>query len=45
MSDLSALLAKIPDDLKPLVAIGIGALMLVFLVMFHGAGLHLSRAA
>ena len=41
MPDLSALLAKIPDDLKPLVALGIGALMLVFIVMFHGVGLHL----
>ena len=41
MPDLSSLLAKIPDDLKPLVALGIGAVMLVFLVMFHGAGLHL----
>jgi hypothetical protein len=41
MPDLSALLVKIPDDLKPMVALGIGALILVFLVMFHGAGLHL----
>ena len=41
MPDLSSLLVKIPDDLKPLVALGIGAVMLVFLVMFHGAGLHL----
>ena len=41
MPDLSALLANIPDDLKPLVALGIGASMLVFIVMFHGAGLHL----
>jgi len=41
MLDLSSLLAKIPDDIKPLVALGIGAFMLVFLVMFHGAGLHL----
>jgi signal transduction histidine kinase len=41
MPDLSSLLAKIPDDLKPLAALGIGAVMLVFLVLFHGAGLHL----
>ena len=41
MPDLSSLLAKIPDDLKPLAALGVGAVMLVFLVMFHGAGLHL----
>lgn len=41
MPDFSSLLAKIPDDLKPLAALGIGAVMLVFLVMFHGAGLHL----
>ena len=41
MPDPSSLLAEIPDDLKPLVALGIGAVMLVFLVMFHGAGLHL----
>lgn len=40
MPDLSSLLAKIPDDLKPLAALGVGAVMLVFLVMFHGAGLH-----
>ena len=41
MPDLSELLVEIPDELKPLAALGIGALMLVFLVMFHGAGLHL----
>ena len=40
MSDISALLAKIPDEFKPLAALGIGAFMLVFLVLFHGAGLH-----
>jgi len=30
MPDLSELLANIPDDIKRLVALGIGALMLVF---------------
>ena len=40
MRDLPALLAKIPDDFKPAVAICIGAFILVFLVLLHGAGLH-----
>lgn len=40
MPDISALLAKIPDELKPMVALGIGAFILVCLVLFHGAGLH-----
>jgi hypothetical protein len=40
MPDVSAFLAKIPDDFKPMVALGIGAFMLVFLVLLHGAGLH-----
>lgn len=40
MSDLVALLSAVPDDVKPLAALGIGAMVLVFLVMFHGAGLH-----
>lgn len=40
MPDLSALLAKIPDEYKPVAALGIGACMLVFLVLLHGAGLH-----
>ncbi|HMD10380.1 MAG TPA: potassium channel family protein [Candidatus Acidoferrum sp.] len=40
MPDLSALLAKIPDEYKPIAALGIGACMLVFLVLLHGAGLH-----
>jgi Ion channel len=40
MSDLSALLAKIPDEYKPVAALGIGAAVLVFLVLLHGAGLH-----
>jgi hypothetical protein len=40
MPHLSALLAKIPDEFKPLAALGIGACMLVFLVLLHGTGLH-----
>jgi hypothetical protein len=40
MIDIPGLLAKIPDHLKPMAAIGIGALMLVFIVFIHGAGLH-----
>jgi Ion channel len=40
MTDIPALLAKIPDDFKPMAAIGIGAIMLVFIVLLHGAGLH-----
>jgi hypothetical protein len=40
MPDLSALLAKIPDEYKPIAALGIGAFMLVILVLVHGAGLH-----
>ncbi len=40
MSDLSSLLREIPDEFKPLAALGIGALILVGLVLFHGAGLH-----
>jgi len=45
MPDLSVFLVKIPDDLKPITALGIGALMLVFVVMFHGAGPPISLAA
>ena len=40
MPDLSALLAKIPDEFKPMAALGIGAFVLVILVLLHGAGLH-----
>lgn len=40
MPHLSALLAKIPDEFKPMAALGIGAFMLVFLVLLHGTGLH-----
>jgi hypothetical protein len=40
MTDIPALLAKIPDEFKPMAAIGIGAIMLIFIVLLHGAGLH-----
>jgi hypothetical protein len=40
LPSLSWLLLKIPDEFKPWAAIGIGALMLVILVLFHGVGLH-----
>ena len=40
MHDLSSLLHEIPDEFKPWAALGIGAVILVGLVMFHGAGLH-----
>jgi hypothetical protein len=40
MTDIPALLARIPDEFKPMAAIGIGAVMLVFIVLLHGAGLH-----
>ncbi len=37
---LGSLLGKIPDDWRPLAAVGVGSLMLVAVVVFHGAGLH-----
>lgn len=40
MPNLSSLLLKIPDEFKPMAAIGIGSLLLVILVLFHGIGLH-----
>lgn len=40
MPSLSSLLLKIPDEFKPMAAIGIGSLLLVMLVLFHGIGLH-----
>jgi hypothetical protein len=40
MTDIPALLARIPDEFKPMAAIGIGAFMLVLIVLLHGAGLH-----
>jgi hypothetical protein len=41
MFDIPTLLAKIPDEYKPMAAVGIGSLMLVGLALFHGACLHL----
>jgi DNA-binding protein H-NS len=40
LPSLSSLLLKIPDEFKPMAAIGIGSLILVLLVLFHGFGLH-----
>ena len=40
MGNVPALLAGIPDEFKPMAAIGIGAIMLVFIVLLHGSGLH-----
>jgi hypothetical protein len=40
LPSLSSLLLKIPDEFKPMAAIGIGAIILVLLVLFHGFGLH-----
>jgi hypothetical protein len=39
-ANIPTLLAKIPDEYKPLAALGIGAFVLVFLALFHGVGLH-----
>ena len=41
MFDIPTLLARIPDEYKPIAALGIGSFMLVTLVLFHGGGLHL----
>jgi hypothetical protein len=40
LASIPQLLAKIPDEYKPVTALGIGAFMLVFLALFHGFGLH-----
>jgi len=40
VSSIPELLAKIPDEFKPLAALGIGTFVLVFLALFHGMGLH-----
>jgi hypothetical protein len=40
LPSLSSLLLRIPDEFKPLAALGIGAVILVFLVLFHGLGIH-----
>jgi hypothetical protein len=38
--NLPALLAKIPDEFKPIAALGIGTFILVSLALFHGMCLH-----
>ncbi len=40
MPNLLSLLQEIPDQFKPLAAIGIGSVILVCLVIFHGISLH-----
>lgn len=40
MPSLAALLHKIPDEFKPLAALGVGAVILVCMVIFHGISLH-----
>ena len=40
MPSFGDLLQRVPDDYKPLAAVGIGAIILVGIVMFHGFGLH-----
>jgi hypothetical protein len=37
---IPSLLSEIPDEFKPLAALGIGAFILVSLALFHGVGLH-----
>ncbi len=40
MPSIAALLQAIPDEFKPLAALGVGSLVLVILVVFHGISLH-----
>jgi len=40
MTGLPALLAKIPDESKPMAALAIGSVTLVLIVLLHGAGIH-----
>lgn len=40
MPSIPSLLQQIPDAFKPAAALGIGALILVILVIFHGISLH-----
>jgi hypothetical protein len=40
LASIPDLLAKVPDEYKPVAALGIGAFVLVFLALFHGLGLH-----
>jgi ion channel len=37
---IAALLHAIPDEFKPLAALGVGSVILVILVIFHGISLH-----
>jgi hypothetical protein len=38
--DIPELLQRIPNDIKPMAALGLGAFLLVLTVLFHGGGLH-----
>lgn len=40
MADIATLLDKIPDEYQPAAAVGIGAFILMGIVLFHGACLH-----
>ena len=40
MTTLPELLAKIPDESKPMAALAIGSVTLVIIVLLHGAGIH-----
>ncbi len=40
MPSIYSLLMKVPDELKPWAAMGVGSLILVGLVLFHGIGIH-----
>ncbi len=40
MPSIPSLLQQIPDEFKPAAALGIGAVILVLLVIFHGISLH-----
>ena len=40
MPSIGALLKAIPDEFKPLAALGVGSIILVVLVIFHGISLH-----
>jgi hypothetical protein len=41
VTDKATWLANIPDHLKPLAALILGGVLLSFIVIFHGAGIHL----
>jgi hypothetical protein len=40
MTGIPEVLSRIPDEFKPMAAIGIGAILLVVIVLLHGSGLH-----